>query len=386
LLSLARIAFLPLLVGMWEGMEFARASLAIANRDKLGQKIFLTERDRVRFLIIIAVIGGAVVAIIERQPYFAVAALVLSTVTVLATTKKLPGVVTTPRLQSVGVRLGLPPTWQSIASIGLILAVLAAPVYLPLGFDLWQGVSSPFRLIRDAGGYVYFWHYEATAQVPNVSIMGIFGNGLRLMAEYSAAAFVFLILGVIFAVITRDKDVGKIGPVLWLLARLALIAVALFAVVDGASEPAVVVIVGGAALFVMFLAKRPTLELQRFALAVLLLWLWAYVVWHYVWFPSYAVLGAAIIWRVLFDAKEINEITDDDQRFRKIAGFFAIMLLGIGLLAMDHGGAGYALGSSGFSDVTDRIAVIVVAPLCLIHFSLVRIDSSESESAASGGG
>ena len=77
---------------------------------------------------------------------------------------------------------------------------------------------------------------------------------------------------------------------MWFLFRVALVALCLFAIVDGASHPAVVVIIGAPALVIMLMLRRPALDLARFAVALLLLWLWAYIVWHYVWFPSYAVL------------------------------------------------------------------------------------------------
>ena len=154
--SLARLAFLPLLVGMWEGMEFARASLTIAKRDRLGRKFFAPDH------------GGSDPRGYRRSRS-------------RGDRSRREGGLSCRRISSAG-RSSHPlhheeTGWHCyiaaaeegrseirafllcclpMASIGLVLAVLAAPVYVPLGFDLWQGLSSPFRLISDAGGYINF--------------------------------------------------------------------------------------------------------------------------------------------------------------------------------------------------------------------------------------
>ena len=194
------------------------ASLTIAKRDRLGRKFFAPDHGGIRILVATVVLGAVVIAVVEKEGYLAAASVALVAVVILSTTKRLAGIVTSPRAEEGRSKLGLPPAWQSMASIGLVLAVLAAPVYVPLGFDLWQGLSSPFRLISDAGGYINFWKYEGDIKVPSVSMNGVFGHGLFLVAAYSASAFAFLILGIIVSFFTRDKSSRKgVGPVLWFL-------------------------------------------------------------------------------------------------------------------------------------------------------------------------
>jgi hypothetical protein len=81
------------------------------------------------------------------------------------------------------------------------------------------------------------------------------------------------------------------------------------------------------------------------------------------------VLAATIVWRFVVDAKSLNEL-GEQARIRRIAGFLGLALLGLGMLVLSHGIQGGVLDGASFSDVTDRIAVAVIAPVWLVHYGV----------------
>jgi hypothetical protein len=197
---------------------------------------------------------------------------------------------------------------------------------------------------------------------------------MLLLAEYSTAFLVFLIFAVILAVIMRNSVTG-VGPTLWFLFRTAAIAIALLPEVNAANRASTTFVVGAAALPAMYLCSDPTKQIRtklipELVLSLLALTAWSYIVWHYSWLPAYGVLALAIIWRFGFSATELNE--DDAETVRRSAGFAGLALLGLGMLLLDHGALTGLFDSNQFANISDRIAVTVVAPLWLVHNVIAR--------------
>lgn len=357
--AFSRAAFLPLLVGMWEGMESANTFTALAGRWR-RQRVF----DVVAGGLCAAAAVAAAVLLSRDDPWLVPAALVLSGVVVLSTIGHLGSFFATPTLATLAGQTGAFKEWRSAAPIGMVLIVLAAPVAWPLGVDLWRG-EAPFRLPSDVSGYVHFWRAYGIQQVPFVSIDGVFGHGMGVIAEYSGVLFVLVILGAVVSIITGDGTDG-LGVLVVALLRVGGIAVALLPVIAAADRPTAALVLAAASIPALLLTGGGTEELRRVLLALGLLGAWAYVIWHAVWLPLGTVLAATIVRRFGFGSRELNN-GSDAERVRGIAGFAALALLGLGLLVLDRGGREGVLASTEFSDITDRIALTVVAPLWLVH-------------------
>lgn len=381
--SFARLPFLILLVGMWEGMELARACFDIAGRERMCQRVTTS----VDYRALAAGLGALAltVALVDRAPLLVPAAVALTGVVVLSTAGATPRLVAVPALKSLGTRWGFPEEWVNAAPIGRVLLVLAAPVLIPLSVDLWQGLEGPFRLPSDATSYVYFWREFGIAHVPGVSIEGIFGHGIDKVALTGAVLIGLLLVGAIFnAVVLREKVKRDLRRVMRQLLPVTAIAVALVPIMRAANHPAAALLIATAALPAFLLmdksAERNAM-ISRLVISVVLLGGWAYVVWHYDWLPPYAVLAATILWRFVLSAHELNEL-DEVRRFRRVAGFGALALLGVGMLVLGHGSQAGVLDSNGFADVTDRIAVAVIAPVWLAHYAVRELIEMRTRSAA----
>jgi hypothetical protein len=369
--SFARLAFLPLLVGMWEGMESARACVKLTDRWNL-RHVPAIARDY-RALTGLATVAAVVGTVLAREPWLALGAIVIGAIIVLSDVGMPLFAMPTLGRSS---RLGLGEDWQSAAPIAQFLAVLAAPVYVPLLVDLWRGLEGPFRLLSDAGNYVDFWRPFGLAHVPEVSIGGIFGHGTLLMAEYGLGLAAFLVIGVIFNVLFIHDDIKGIGKSIGFLLRVAATAAALIPILAATTHAYVAVLIGAYALpavFVIAFVDRSFSErvVQDLVPSLVLLGCWSYVVWHYVWLPPFGVLAATILWRFVLDAGSMNRL-ERDAKMRRVAGFAALALTGLGLLVLDHGGTRGVFSSLDFADITDRIAVAVIAPIWLVHILVQR--------------
>jgi hypothetical protein len=368
--SFARLSFLTLLVGMWEGMESARACSSLARRKGVADWIALT----VDYRILVGVAAGAAcgIAWLNQSPFLIPAAITLSGIVVISSAGALRRAVAIPALGTVGSRLGFSEDWRSAAPIGRVLLVLAAPVALPLGVDLWHGIEGPFRLPADAESYVYFWREFGIDQVPSVTIAGIFGHGLDEIALYSAALIGLLLVGAFFNVVFLRDNVDGLGNVMWILVPITAIAVAFVPIIQIANRPSAALLIGAAGLPAFLLMDRSAQRddaIKRLAIALALLGCWAYAVWNVVWLPPFTMLAAAIVWRFLFHPGGLNDL-DCELRFRRVALLAALALLGLGMLVLHHGDHGDLLPSNEFADVTDRIAVAVVAPIWLLHYAV----------------
>jgi hypothetical protein len=369
--SFARLAFLPLLVGMWEGMESARAFFTIAERNRLCVR--LSASVDYRALAALAMLAGCAIALSEGAPLVIPGAIALSSLVAFATGGLLQRVSAIPALATVGARAGIGEDWREAAPIGRVLLVLAAPALLPLCVDLWQGIKGPFRLPSELDGYVYFWREFGVDHVPSVSVSGIFGHGIDDIALYSLGFIAFMLMGAVVNTVLRISGTYKdLGKLMWLLVPIAVIAIALVPVIKAASHPYAALLVGAGAAPALLLMDRSSGRnemIATFVVALALLGCWAYAVWHYDWLPPFAVLAATIVWRFVIDAKSLNE-RGEQARIQRISGFLALALLGLGMLVLSHGTQGGVLDGAGFSDVTDRIAVAVIAPVWLVHYGV----------------
>jgi hypothetical protein len=368
--SFARLLFLPLLVGMWEGLESARACFTFVSRGALANH--LGSRRRYPLLLAGTALACAIaVAVLAGAPLLLPAAVALTTIVALASGGAAPRLAGIPALRS-GSQFGFSEEWQSAAPIARVLLVLAVPALVPLGIDLWHGLEGPFRLVSEASSYVYFWRDFGIHQVPSVTVAGVFGHEIGNLALYSSVLIALLLLGAAFnAIILRD-DVKGLGRLLGLLAPFAVIAVALGSIVRAAEHPNVVVVIGASAL-PAFLLMDASRERDRmiavFALSLLPLFAWACAVWNYGLLPPFSVLAATILWRFLIDPGELDQ-PDTEQRTRRIAAFVAIALLGLGMLVLSHAGQAGVLPGAQLSDITDRVAVALIAPIWLVHYAV----------------
>jgi hypothetical protein len=368
--SFARLAFLPLLVGMWEGMESARAFFTIAERNTFCVR--LSRSIDYRVLAALAMLAGCAIAVGEGIPLLIPGAIALSGLVAFSTGGAIQRVAAIPSMATVGSRVGIGEDWRDAAPIGRVLVVLAVPALAPLCVDLWRGFEGPFRLFSELGGYVYFWREFGIDRVPSVSVAGIFGHEIDNIALYSTVLIGLLLTGAIFNAVFLRDNVKGLGKVMWLLVPIAVIAIVLVPVIEAASHASAALLVGAGAVPALLLmdssSKRDDM-IATFIVALALLGCWAYAVWHYDWLPPFAVLLATIVWRFVVDANSLNNL-DEQVRIRRIAIFVALALLGLGMLVLSHGSQNGVLDSTSFSDVTDRIAVAVVAPIWLVHYAV----------------
>lgn len=235
-------------------------------------------------------------------------------------------------------------------------------------------------MVSDGETIINFWREFGIDRVSSVSIAGIFGHGIDDIALYSVWFIVFLLPGAIFNAVFLRDNVKGLGEIMWVLVPNAAIAIALVPVIRAASHPYAALLVGAGAvpaLLLMDSSSRRDKMIATFVVALVLLGCWSYAVWHYDWLPPFAVLAATIIWRFLLDAGGLNQL-DEQARSRRVAGFLAIGLLGLGMLVLSHGSQGGVLDGTSFSDVTDRVAVAVVAPIWLVHYSVSHLLRSMS--------
>jgi hypothetical protein len=385
--SLDRISYLPLLVGMWEGMEFAKASVKFSRQPRIA-RLARHAGEAGNWVLVATVFTVAVIIIaVSGDAYLALGALGLTSILVLSTSGRLRSYAM-PMVQRLGVRWDLTEETRSASSIGLVLAIVASPVYVPLLLDLWQGLEAPFRLPDDAMSYLNFWRVYGVVQEHAVTIDDIFSDGYKKLAYIALGAIGFLILGAVLQIFLRDVPLRDMKKWLAALIKIALVAAALIPVTIAADHFATSYVVGAAALPAIYVALSPSKRLERMsqlARALPFLLVWSIVVWHYSWAPATVVLAATIVWKFLFGSKELNEIKNAARRESHTSGYLALAFLGLGLLIMDHGGAPGVLVSGEFSDLTDRIAVAIIAPLWLVHYVVSGLAEKDGEEDSASG-
>jgi hypothetical protein len=367
--SLARLSVLPLLVGMWEGMESARACYSIAEAKLRARRI----DNAVAYWTVLCLAAATIciAAWLRRAPLLLPAALTLSGTIALAGTGAFRRAVATPGLAWFGPRFGLSENWRDAAPIGRVLLVLAAPALLPLCADLWLGLEGPFRLPSDASGYLYFWRESGLHGVADVSVGGIFGHEMGQIALYAAGSIGLLLVGWLFnAIVLRDREKG-LAAVMWVLVPVALLAAAFIPVLQAASQPTVAPIVAAAGLPAVLLIAKPEQRrghVMSMSVAVALLGAWAYVIWSLEALPPFTLLAATIVWRFLISPGDLNDARSE-ERFRRICIFSSLALLGLGMLVLDHGSRSALVPGTEIAEVTDRVAVGIVAPIWLVYYA-----------------
>lgn len=367
--SFARLSFLPLVVGMWEGMESARACQRLAGH--WGVLVWLRRRLGYRTLAVLAGILAIGLAVAIGEPLVLPAAVLITGLVALSTGGVGRRVAATPDLSKTE-SLGVSEEWRQAAPIGRVLLTLAIPALLPFLIDLWRGLGGPFRLPSDISSYVYFWRQYGIYHVPSVTIGGVFVHQETRVAALAAGFIAFLICGALFNRIFLREKVTGLGNVMWLLVPFAATAAVFGPVFHAAEHPESAALIAVCALPAILLMDRSSVWEEfvgTFVIALCALGAWCFVVWHYGVLPPFTVLLAAILWRFGLDARTLND-QDATTRARRIAGFAALALLGLGMLVLGHGETGDFLPSDQFADVSDRIAVAVVAPLWLVHLTV----------------
>lgn len=390
--SLAPLLFLLLGVGMWEGMESARACAEVADHRHLT--LTLRNPSHRKVVAVLLLTAGVSLALVGGHWLLVVGAVALTSACFFALVHR-ESPISIASVSTISKRLGLSTDWRNAGSIGLVLAVIVLPVVGPLGYDLWNGIRSPVALIADARGYVKYWASPRIAHLPSVSISGIFGHGESIVAETSLALWVMLTIGMILKFfLGRDRGDGKdYISFSWFLMRVGLTALALIPILQTANSVTTCLILCGCAIPSILLSHRgeqqktnarlaPSGVLERFTLASLLLAAWAVIVWHYYWLSASGVLALTVGWRFLVRAGELNEF-EPLVRTRRSLGLLALALFGAGLLILGRGGQSGVLP---FGDVTDRIAVSVIAPIWLIATVLIYRPTDERESVTGAGG
>lgn len=255
--SFARLAFLPLLVGVWEGMESARACLLLSGPFGL-RRLVDTVASRgstregggggpggTRVLAGAATFGACVAAAATHVPLsLLLGAAAVIGVVVYATAGLTPRLAAIPSPRNAGTRWNVSAAWQATSPIALVLLVLAAPVAVPLGLDLWRGLEAPFRLPSDALHYVYFWREPGHMQVPSVTPGGVFGHGMWQVVQWSLALAVVLAVLAATIRLSEHRQPSILTPTFWLLVRVAVIALAFIPIMNAAARPATAWILG----------------------------------------------------------------------------------------------------------------------------------------------
>lgn len=375
--SFARLAFLVLAVGMWEGAETARACRVLSSR-WVSRVALPPEGPAVQIVGWCAFVGAVGYAAFRGEWWLIATGLALA-VLISAAMAGAP-LVAIRSLRSIGTRLQMSDEVRVVAPIGLVLLVVAGPVLQPLVMDLWRGLEGPFRLPVDAMGYVHYWGSYGIAHVPEVSIDGIFGHGARIIAIGAAGVVSLLVLSTILNKWDREDT----GPAFSIAIRVGLIAAILVPVINAAERSSTPFVVSACALPVILFSERiadvPAPKFE-YVVAVVLLGIWAVIVWHYTWLPAYGVLAATIVWKFFLHAREFNKM-DVDERVERGALNLSIACLGVALLALDHGTREGVLSSIDVVDVTDRIGVAVVAPIMLIALTVHRAVTAVKERTA----
>jgi hypothetical protein len=152
--SLGRLAFLILLIGMWEGVESARACrhLGGVHTEKEVSQRDLSKSKVLGWCVFIGVLGYAA----SIGEWLLIGSGIGLSLVVAAAEGGVP-IVQSKWIGSLSRNFAMSEDLRAGASIGFLLFVLAAPPLYLLVADLWQGLESPFELAADAHGYIHYW-------------------------------------------------------------------------------------------------------------------------------------------------------------------------------------------------------------------------------------
>lgn len=386
-LSFQRIGYLPLLIGMWAGMESARAAVALTD----ARLTRVTSRARGR--VPVTLLGlGLLVVIVAWQGYYiaAIAGLLLGSLVGLASSGVFTGLTAVDTLEDTE-HLGVSDEWRSAAPIAQILLILSLPAWLPLVYDGARGIGAPFALVVDHDRFVDFWRQTPITQVDFVSVDGVFVDRLREVG-YFGLAFAALAIVVVVLSNIMGNGIDNGGWFVFQLARLGLLALAALAITRHADEWVLgpfLALCGLPFLAVLFSLNEQTAaaRLWEFLAAALLIGIWAWVIGTTSSLPTYTLLVATLLWRFVIDAGDLNVPRESESgQARLLAGFGALTFLALGMMLIDHGGDQSYYATSAFSTTTDQVGLTVIAAVWLVHLhssrEAARIEAEADESQA----
>lgn len=361
--SLQLLVGLPLVVGMWEGVEAARFCHRLVKKpDGISDtRLFARLRRLGYWPVAIAVFSAALaLAVIERQIVSLIAGLAIMGVTALALSGVLgPVARASGSFERRVARWGLPEDWREIGPISLALAILALPVVGLLVGDLYRGAEESFRLPWDVGNFYFYWHDYGITGIPSITASEIFAHVEWLVWRGAIALAVLILIGLIGA---TKADRHSVFRGMWFLCRVGLLALALAPVARLADHSFATPLLGACAVAAFLLVNREyrSAAVWSVVLVAAALSVWSLVLWHAGWIPAAVILGFTIVLRFGVNAGDLNK-NEDGRRPYRIAYFQSLALLSVGMLALGHGAAPGYFDTDALSTVTDRVSLSIVA-------------------------
>ncbi|MGA8455760.1 MAG: hypothetical protein WB800_10175 [Streptosporangiaceae bacterium] len=365
--SLQLLVGLPLVVGMWEGVEAARFSHRLVKRPDGSDTRLFARVKRLGYLppAILVLSAALALAIIERQ----VVALVAGIAVMLVTGLALGGVLGPLARMSKSfdrrvARWALPEEWRDIGPISLVLAILVLPVAGLLASDIYRGAEEAFRLPWDVENFFFYWQDYGITRIPSFTASEIFGHVESELWRASFAGAVLLLFGLIFV---NKRERAGVRRGIWFLCRVGLLALALAPIARLADHSFATALLGACAVTPFLLAdrgRRPA-AVWSVVLTAAALSVWSLVLWRIAWIPAAAVLGLTILLRFAVNAGDLNK-TKDKRRANRIAYFQSLALLSAGMLVLGHGAAPGFFYSDALSTVTDHISLSIVAVVWVV--------------------
>jgi hypothetical protein len=383
------LAALPLLTGMWAGVEAARTChRLVRNRSGTDSKL-LTGARRLDYRLAAGLfaVGAVALIIIERNVLVVLAipaAVGIVIIVVLSLAGGLRGMARmTTRFEHGVDRWQLPEEWRQMGPVSLVIAVLALPLLSLLAGQLYRGGEAVILFPVDASKFFLYWQDYGILGIPHATVTEVFGN-VYSDAWVGCAAFALVFLFLIAGwegVLKKQLRWGS-----WMLFRIAVLAFLLAPVVRLADHPYAMFLLVACVIPALFLAHRqyqPTLVWSTLLVGGALS-VWSLVIFRTEWIPAAAVIGFTVLQRFVFNAgKELN--TRDDRQGNRIAYLQAIALLSTGMLALGHGAANGYFQSDSWSVVGDRVALSVVAMLWLVLLINAQGLQQEKEAASTSG-
>jgi hypothetical protein len=369
--SFAILAPLPLLTGMWAGVEAARTCHRLVKNPSGSDTklLILVRRFDYRLAAGLFVASAVALAIVERNILVmlampAGAGIVL--IVVLSMAGALRGMArVTGRFERSVSRWQLPEEWRQVGPVSLVIAVLALPLLSLLTGQLYRGGEAAVLFPFDAHKFYFYWRDYGLFTIPHTTVTEIFGNVDVYAGAISAALAISLLP--ILADLKGDDFRPQIRWGISMGARIALLALLIAPVMSLADHSYAMFLLVACAIPILSLADRK--HQATLAWSALLaggaLSLWSLTVFRTEWIPAAIGIGFTALQRFVFNAgKALN--TQDDQQKNRIAYLQAIALLSTGMLVLGHGATAGFFDSDAMSSIADRVALSVVAILWLV--------------------
>jgi hypothetical protein len=383
--SLQLLVGLPLVVGMWEGVEAARFCHRLVKKPNGSDTRLFARLKRLGYLppAILVLSAALVLAIIERQ----VVALVAGIAVMLITGFALGGVLGPLARMSKSfdrrvARWALPEEWRDIGPISLVLAILALPVAALLASDISRGAEEAFRFPWDMQNFFFYWQDYGITGIPSFTASEIFGHVESELWRASFAGAALLFFGLIFV---NKGDRPGVRRGIWFLCRVGLLALALAPIARLADHSFATALLGACAVTPFLLADRGrrSAAVWSVVLTAAALSVWSLILWRIAWIPAAAVLGLTILLRFAVNAGDLNK-TKDKRRASRIAYFQSLALLSAGMLVLGHGAAPGFFYSDVLSTVTDRVSLSIVAVVWVVLLVHKQLEAGRDDPGRSG--